>query len=249
MSLRTAPCPTCAGTIVFGERRCRSCGMTFDYGAEPPPEPTQADIFDALLSAPEPAAQPTPAPRPSAATPQPRPTAPITPPPRPATQAPGGATLEGLDTGRFSVGEVAIEDIPGFIDSTLFRGMTPDNVDAAPIPGLEVTRVALGDVPEIKHLDVDAGRADVGEVPQMAAIPGLEGASMFRVNIDFAAGGEHSDMLQVSHLIVHPKSDAKSAHTDELNLSRIVCSNCGLAHAKPRCPTCGTPHPDAHPDD
>ena len=28
------------------------CGMVFDYGAQPPPEPSQADIFDALLSAP-----------------------------------------------------------------------------------------------------------------------------------------------------------------------------------------------------
>ena len=35
MTLRTAPCPTCKNTIVFGERRCRACGMAYDYGAAP----------------------------------------------------------------------------------------------------------------------------------------------------------------------------------------------------------------------
>lgn len=256
MSLRTAPCPTCAGTIVFGERRCRSCGMTFDYGPNPPAEPTQAEIFDALLSAPEPAKAPassggsstatTPPARPAAPTPPARPASSTPPSPAVASSSPAssGATLEGLDTGRFDVGEVSVDDIPGFIDSSLFASMTPDTVDVAPVAGLEVTHVEVGDVAEIKHLDVEGTFADVGEVVPSAAVPGLYGASMFKTDIDFAAGGDQSPMLDVTTLKVRPKA-AKRATVADDDLGAIVCANCGLLHSKPRCPTCATPHPHA----
>ena len=114
MSLRTAPCPSCADTIVFGERRCRSCGTAFDYGATPPPEPTAAQVFDALAGMPTVSVVQRPA---EAAVP----------------------TLPGLDTGRYDVGEVEADDVPGLIDSTLFRAMTPETVDVAPISDLERT--------------------------------------------------------------------------------------------------------------
>ncbi len=45
-----------------------------------------------------------------------------------------------LDQGRFDdVGQVRTEDIPGFIDSSLFAAYTPDTVATVAVPGLEST--------------------------------------------------------------------------------------------------------------
>jgi hypothetical protein len=248
MALRTAPCPQCKTVIVFGERACRSCGLVFNYGASAPPEPTEAEVFDALLSAQPAATSPKPAPE-LAPAPAPAP-APVPPAARPApvsTQTaprePAVATMPGLDTGRFSVGDVDVDDVPGLIDSTLFASFTPAHVDVAPIPGLEVNRVDTADV-RVVPLDVDHGRVDdVGEVATQA-IPGIYGSDMFADHVDIAAGGEASPSLEVSHIRVRAKPSEARAVVDEQNLRTIACMSCGTMHSRTRCPACATPHTD-----
>lgn len=68
MNARTAPCTRCGSLILFGMRACRKCGATFDYGASPPPEPTQAEIIAALgpMDGVRPAAASNPGIRPAA---------------------------------------------------------------------------------------------------------------------------------------------------------------------------------------
>ncbi|MDP2344833.1 MAG: hypothetical protein Q8O67_28055 [Deltaproteobacteria bacterium] len=238
MSLRTAPCPTCQNTIVFGERKCRKCGMDFDYGPNGPAEPSQADVMESLLMG---FAAKTPqAPPPGQTTPTQRPKPPPAPPPAPA--------MEGLDSGRFSgVGEVEIEDIPGFIDSTLFAAMTPDVVDTVAVPGLDAGRFNAGNVTTRKAAEIESDRANVGEVAQMAAIPGVERSDLLRANLDVAAGAASAgDMLDVSPTRAHPKGVAKKGKGEDGELPRVICTNCGSTHTKPRCPSCATNHPQAN---
>ncbi len=155
--------------------------------------------------------------------------------------------MEGLDTGRFSVGEVEVEDIPGFIDSSLFKAMTPDHVDVDAVPGLEITRTEVGEVRAIARVDVDSGRADVGDVEQLAGIPGIYGSDMFKTDVDIAAGGDASPMLETTTLKVRSKQPASATASKKKlsddDLPRIVCNNCGSTHQKPRCPSCATAHP------
>jgi hypothetical protein len=224
MALRTAPCPTCGNTIVFGERRCRGCGTTFDYGASPPPEPTPAQVFDALAAA-------SGAPSMAATTPP-------APPP-----APDVAPLAGLDTGRFEVGEVPIVDVPGLIDSTLFKAMTPDHVDVAPISGLEPTTQAGGDVPvataPIPGLEA---RADAVGAVDVAPVPGLFGSDLFRTDVDIGAGAAAAgDVLEVS-----PNAARRRTTVDSDGPRRVVCPSCSTVHFVARCPVCGTAAPPAH---
>jgi hypothetical protein len=67
MLLQVAPCPNCAGAVVFGERQCRTCGQAFDYGASAPPAPSTEQVVDALravgvvVDAPAPLTGPAPA--------------------------------------------------------------------------------------------------------------------------------------------------------------------------------------------
>ena len=154
--------------------------------------------------------------------------------------------MPGLDTGRFSVGDVDVDDVPGLIDSTLFASFTPAHVDVAPIPGLEVNRVDdVGDV-RVARLDVDHGRVDdVGEVATQA-IPGMYGSDMFADNVDIAAGAEASPSLEVSHIRVRAKPSEARAVVDEENLRTIACMSCGTMHSRTRCPACATPHTDLH---
>ena len=233
MSLRTAPCPSCQNTIVFGERRCRSCGMDFDYGPAGPPEPSQADVMAALMSGYT--ANPAPA------GPAPAPRAPPTPP------RDDPAQMEGLDTGRFAgVGDVEVEDIPGFIDSTLFGVMTPATVDTVDVPGLDRTAFAAANVATRKAPEIDSDRAEVGEVATMAAIPGIYGSDMFKANVDVAAGAAGAgDMLDLAPTRAHAKSTAKQKRGNDDDLARVICTNCGSTHSKTRCPSCATTHPDA----
>src|SRR5437879_5911903 len=126
MALRVAGCPRCKNPLVFGEVICRSCGQTFQYGANPPPTPTTAQIAEALAAAgvpvPRGTGQPG-APQPSA----PQPPAPSSsswssPAPQngtPALQA-AAPTPAGrpnpfgggeIDHGRFEVGDVDVADM------------------------------------------------------------------------------------------------------------------------------------------
>ena len=218
MTLRTAPCPTCKYTIVFGERRCRSCGMAFDYGAAPPPEPSAADVFDALAGTQE--VQPSPS--------------------RPRIAPARGDVVPGLETGRFEVGEVEVEDISGLIDSTLFKSMTPKHVDAPPIQGLEFTQQISTDgavrVEAVPGLERRA--EDVGEVLP-AAIPGLYGSDLFRAGVDVAAGANHaSELLQVS------PTAGRVLKSKPVKTRRTTCSSCSSVHGLARCPSCGTAAPN-----
>lgn len=212
MPLRTASCPTCSGTIVFGERRCRGCGLTFDYGPSAPPEPTTAQVFDALANA----------------------TGARSPARSPAPEVP---TLAGLDTGRFEVGEVPVDDVPGLIDSTLFKAMTPDHVDVAPISGLELTMQVGGDV-EVAAAPIPGleARACVGDVVDVAPVPGLFRSDLFRTDVDIGAGAAAAgDVLEVSHNAGRrtPKASADGSR-------RVVCASCSTVHHLGRCPSCGT---------
>ena len=235
MSMRTAPCPRCQNTIVFGERQCGKCQMAFDYGPTAPPQPTQAEIMAALL-----AVSPAPGPQPAAEHAQP------TTSPTPDASAAESGGLEGLDSGRaLRIGDVEVEDIPGFIDSTLFACMTPDHVDVVVPVGLEVTRYATAVVQVRQAPEVDSGRAAVGEVGPLDAIPGLYGSDMFKAHIDVAAGAaQASAFLEVSPQRA-PLTSTRKVKVDQSALRPVLCTQCGTKHGRSRCANCGTTHPDA----
>lgn len=255
MPLRVAPCPSCQRPLVFGERSCRTCGQAFNYGARNPPEPTFAQLVEALRAAGHAPpslddAVPHTAPQnaayrgaPVAPAPHPRSIvsgAPVMDPPAPAIP-----TITGLESGRFErVGEVQVDDIPGFIDSTLYAAFTPKQVNTAPVAGLDTGRaVEVGQVRVAPLQGVEATAKDaVGEVP-VEDIPGLF----------------HSDFLRAPNVPLHtqavegletsrraePAPGATAApgkrqrNTDDLD--NCTCS-CGTTHHLPRCPSCGTPH-------
>ena len=219
MTLRTAPCPTCKYTIVFGERRCRSCGMAFDYGAAPPPEPNAGDVFDALAGTQE--VQPSP--------------------PRPLIAPARVNIVPGLETGRFEVGEVEVEDIPGLVDSTLFKSMTSNHVDAPPIQGLEFTQqISTDGAVRVEAVPgLERRTEDVGDVFP-AAIPGLFGSDLFRAGVDVAAGANRaSDFLQVS------PSAGRMIKSKPPSNRRTTCATCSSVHGLARCPSCGTAAPSS----
>ena len=249
MPLRVAPCPRCQRPLVFGERTCRGCGQPFNYGTRNPPEPSAADVAEALRAAghlPVGAAPAAPAPTPGAhrgAAPAPAPHPRSIPQGAPVGDVP---ELAGIDSGRFApVGDVSVDDIPGFVDSTLYASFTPKQVAVAQVAGL------------------DTGRADqVGEV-RAALVPGLEATGrdlVGAVPTEDVPGLFHSDFLRapevplarerIEGLEVSPRgrptaasASARGARkgrgSDEL--PTITCM-CGTAHRLPRCPSCGTRH-------
>ena len=226
-SLRTAPCPRCQALVVFGERQCRSCAMPFDYGANPPPEPSAAVVFDVLMSVELPP-QAAIMPRPSSG--------PVTVA-QPASAA-ANDTMPRLDTGRQApVGDVATEDIPGFVDSTLFAAWTPPNADVATMPGLEVTRQAEVQVHTTMLAGIDSTPVPVGDVVTQA-VPGLFGSDVFRTDVDVAAGASASPSLDVT-------INSRPARPTPA-LLRVSCPSCATMHAQSRCPSCGTAAPSAH---
>jgi hypothetical protein len=221
MSLRTAPCPRCQSLVVFGERQCRTCAMPFDYGSNPPPVPSATDVFDSLMSAELPQV-PTSS---SAASAPPR--------------APSMPTLEGLDTGRLAVvGHVDVEEIPGFIDSTLYAAWTPRDVHVAPLRDLETTATSTPAVRTQQLSDLDR-TIEVGDVVS-EAVPGLFGSDLFRTDIDFAAGAAASAALDVTPNTRKAKAKAKTSSAPR----RVACASCGTVHPFARCPGCGTVAPD-----
>ncbi|MCC7071348.1 MAG: hypothetical protein IT383_08495 [Deltaproteobacteria bacterium] len=233
--------------MVFGERTCRGCRQPFNYGTRNPPEPSAAEIAEALRAAGHAGPGPhAPAPPPSQA---PNRGAPAAPAPHPRS-IPSGApvrdapALAGLETGRFEqVGAVLADDIPGFIDSSLYAAFTPKHVDVAPVSGL------------------DPGRADDVGAVRVAAVPGLEATGRDQVGAvptEDVPGLFHSDFLRAPDLALAPgtiegleaspraartpagaKAGRRGKGTDEL--PAITCQ-CGTIHRLPRCPSCGTRH-------
>lgn len=234
MPLRVAACPRCNSALVYGERQCRGCAQTFQYGAPEPPIPTGAQILEALRAA-------------GVAVPMPPST---TPPASPPTSV---APLPGLDTGRFEdPGQVRVEDIPGLIDSTLFRAFTPAEVQTAPVAGLDVGRfdevgpVAPAFTPglEVTPRD-DVGevfvqpvmglfRSDIYRGPDDVATQPLEGFEP-TFEADSPAAGRASRPARAEG----PKARGWVADED---LEKVLC-RCSEVHRLPRCPACGTPHP------
>lgn len=258
MPLRVAPCPKCQQPLVFGERSCRTCGQVFNYGARNPPEPTFAQMVEALRAAGHPPPRldeeaPPASPRPtlrSAAPPAPAPHPRSVPSGAPVDDAPA---IAGLETGRFaSVGDVAIEDVPGFMDSGIYRSFTPDSVNVQQVAGLETGRAA------------DVGEVRVQRVPEVE--PTVKEA-VGAVRTEEVPGVFHSDFLKapdvplrtqtIEGLEASPRGPErrkpaavakaqgpKGVRKAAVDLGRVLCQ-CGEAHRLSRCPSCGTPHPDA----
>jgi hypothetical protein len=262
MTLRIAPCPRCQAFAVFGERACRSCGQPFEYGPSPPPLPSTQQIVEALR-----AAGVTPAA--SAAAPA-SPGDVLAPPAdvavRPAALRPDAvrasasgpdaalaveaapapaAAPAGVDTGRFDVGDVVPDEVPGLIDSTLFAAWTPAHVDVEAVPGLETTAVAAAvAVPAARLADLELAHAAVGDVA-VDVVPGVYHSDMFAAGVDVVAGAAAAGpILEVSPGALRPTPRAARKASGADGLARLACPGCGTVHAASRCPSCATAHPD-----
>ena len=234
MTLRTAPCPNCQGFVVFGERACRRCHTPFDYGPTPPAVPSAEQVNEALAAA----GAPPEAVMPTAAG------AVRSSPPAPTTATgPAIPMMEGLDTGRYDVGEVTPQQVPGLIDSTLFASMVPERIDVVPMPELEPTHLEVAGIvhvmptPDLEVLD----RSAVPDAP-VALLPDLMDNSAGGRGVDVVAGADQSADLDVLPSAFHVKSHRG---VDSEPLSRAACASCGEIHSVARCPACGTPHAGA----
>jgi len=255
MTLATAPCPNCRGVVVYGDRRCRICGQSFDYGAAAPPEPTPEQSQAALAAACVIVAPPPPTPSSAPgvdndsilaafadAVVAVRP--PLAQGVRTASGNLGAASLVEVDTGRYFVGGVVPDTVPGLVDSTLYAGMVPDQVDVERILDLEQTRVEaapgtagpmLSDL-ERHHADVTLDAAAVDVVPDVFRSPVF--------HIDVAAGAAAAgELLEVSPSA--PRRPRPTPGGAGSSLERVSCLNCGTVHAAPRCPHCAAVHPAA----
>jgi hypothetical protein len=249
MPLRVAPCPKCQQPLVFGERSCRTCGQVFNYGTRNPPEPSFAQTVEALRAAgfPPPSLDDD-AHAPVAAMP--------TRPPAPAARSvPSGAPVRdvpempGIETGRFaSVGAVAIEDVPGFMDSGIYRAFTPSDVRVQPVAGLDTGRAEeVGAVRVQRVAEVEATVRDaVGEV-RGQDVPGLFHSDFLRAP-DAPVRAPAIEGLEVSPRGLERKGKpvpaTKAKRKGQADLARVRCQ-CGESHHLPRCPACGTRHRDA----
>lgn len=256
MPLRIAPCPRCQRPLVFGERNCRSCGQAFNYGARNPPEPTFAQVVEALRAAGHPAPSLDESAAPAAAqaaylgapaAPAPHPRSIPSGAPVNDLPAPAGPAIAGLDSGRFErVGEVRVDDIPGFIDSSLYAAFTPKHVETAPVAGLDSGRaVEVGQVRVAPVQGVEPTAKDaVGEVP-VEDIPGLFHSDFLRAP-EVPLRTQSIDGLEVSVSAARATAAGKPAarRKGSKELGNCTC-NCGTTHRLPRCPSCGTPHRDA----
>lgn len=251
MPLRVAPCPKCQSPLVFGERACRSCGQVFNYGARNPPEPTFPQMVEALRAAGHP--PPSLDDDVPVARPAPARVAPQAPAPHPRS-VPSGAPVSdvplmaGIDTGRFaSVGDVAIEDVPGFMDSGIYRAFTPGQVAVETVAGLDTGRAAeVGEVRVARIADVESTAKDaVGEVSTQD-VPGIFHSDFLRAP-DAPVRAQIIDGLEPSPSGPErrrPATGAKGKGAAKAEMRRIMCQ-CGETHQLPRCPSCGTRHRDA----
>jgi hypothetical protein len=264
MTLRIAPCPRCQAFAVLGERACRNCGQPFEYGPSPPPVPSTEQIVEALRAAGVlPAAGP-PAPTPASSSDVLAP--PVDVAVRPAAVRPAAvraavsvpdaapvveaapavaAAPAGVDSGRFHVGDVVPDEVPGLIDSTLFAAWTPAHVDVEAVPGLETTAVAAAvAVPAARLTDLELAHAAVGDVA-VDRVPGVYHSDMFAAGVDVVAGAAAAGpVLEVSPGALRPTARAARKASGADGLTRLACPGCGTVHAAARCPSCATAHPD-----
>lgn len=239
MPLATAPCPKCRTLLVYGQRQCLRCGERFDYGASPPPEPTPQQIHEALAHAGGPAA-------PAAAPPAPPPPVAPQPPLAPAAvQAQAAAEEDLIDRGRYDdsqAAQVHAEEIPGFIDSTLFAAFTPKEVAVERIADLESTQVEDAGAPttiEPQALELEQTSFQaVGDV-QGEDIPGFIDSTLFKAFTPAEVQTETPDGLEVLPTAFSTRAGtatpARAAADDELE----PCSDCGARHDRVVCPACG----------
>lgn len=240
--LPTAPCTQCRRIVVYGQRSCMQCGASFQYGPQPPPEPTPAQIQEALATAlaTQPAAVSTP---PSVASPSgpppPHPPSPVVP----GYGGPGGPSNaffeEAVDTGRYdhtTKAQVTPEAIPGFVDSTLFKAFTPRHVETERVEGLEATGfVPVREAPPGDFVPLET--TSYGEVGLVAteAIPGFVDSTLFKAFTPSTVQTENVDGFEAgtSATSLRPARRRTPGETD------TACSQCGTLHQSTLCPTCG----------
>lgn len=298
MNLRTAPCTQCQIPVVYGQRSCLNCGQRFNYGDNPPPEPSQEIIQKAFQQA----KQAKQAPR------REHPTAELDAEQQrllaerlakrkaqqealaqldlqaqlnaqaaapPAAAVPSidqqlqaqldaqaavqaqlqsqmgaaaspvgeGGQADFVDTGRYTMVRepVQTEAIPGFIDSTLFAAYTPKEDSSTRMEGLEGTAHEGGDAPVLtgdpRQLGVElTAQQEVGEVA-VEDIPGFIDSTLFAAYTPATVETQEVAGLETSPS--RPRVFTKAAGDDE----ETPCASCGTKYPleRSRCPSCGSP--------
>jgi hypothetical protein len=238
MALPTAPCTRCRNTVVYGERQCRQCGEPFNYGPAAPPEPTPAQIMEALSAASggdAPVSSPTGirAPARAAAAPAALSTTPVDP---------------MIDTGRAQkVGAVATEAVPGLIDSRLFGAMVPENIQVETMPGIE--RTVADDVPLMANDASMAGFLDTGrfdeatEAPAVPteAVPGLIDSRLFGAMVPDNIAIPTMDDVERQANSGTRGGPAGAGEVGDAT-GTVVCADCGAKRLAQHnnCPDCGS---------
>lgn len=159
--------------------------------------------------------------------------------PAPSASAAGGG-IEGLDTGRFNaVGTVHSEEIPGFIDSTLFKAFTPAHVDTQQVNGFDAGRFAdVGQVAMAAPVGLEATARDDVEVGFVGTVSGIFGSAIYDTR-DVEVAPPPVEGLDASPSV---QRASKLKRVADDSLDKIVC-RCGETHRLPRCASCGTLHP------
>jgi hypothetical protein len=221
--LRVAQCPRCQGPLVFGERACRTCGQTFDYGAGGPPVPTDAELVTALAAV---------------GVVYRGHAGPATPPPPPNT-------LEGLDTGRYAdAGDVPALEVAGLMETAMFRAATPTHVDAQRMFDFDPGRFATAmTAPMIAVPDgLERTAVQNAAIPDIAPVPGRFGSDIYST-AHVVVAPMPVDGLDPSPAITRAGGGRKPRSAPDGALDKVLC-RCSEVHRLPRCPACGTPHPD-----
>ncbi len=147
-----------------------------------------------------------------------------------------------VDRGRYddvSAAPVQTEDIPGFVDSTLFKAFTPDVVEVDRIEGLEQTSydAAGAAVVATEYVPVEhTAQASVGAV-SVEDIPGFVDSTLFKAFTPDVVESEAVEGLEVSESAAASRARPTKKRSDDGGLR--ACSDCGTPHDKVICPSCG----------
>lgn len=293
MNLRTAPCTQCQIPVVYGQRACLKCGQRFNYGANPPPEPSQEIIQRAYQQASQTGRKEHPTSEldaeqqrllaerlakrkaqqeamaqldlqadlnAQAAGQQRVPSVDQQLQAQLNAQAAVQAQLQAqlqtqaapsadsgqadfVDTGRYAGTNEAVqtEAIPGFIDSTLFAAFTPKEDASTRMEGLEGTAHDGGDAPVLtgdpRQLGVElTAQEAVGEVA-VEDIPGFIDSTLFA-----AFTPETVETQEVAGLEKSP-SRPRAFASEAADGDDGACNSCGTKFPldRSRCPSCGNP--------